>query len=189
MMPAFLANLAPGTFPQWGTFSLLLAMFVWALAVWIRGEPERTRAKSEAKALDNADAAILRAEYQALHQKNRDDYHKLANDFQKLVGTQRRCEQALAEAHAENRMYRDDVNTLLFLIRLLISEVKRLDRDPANIIIKQAEMTLTELERKRGEGNGVKALGALAEDAVEKAEASLDAAVVTKNEITGEIAK
>lgn len=135
-----------GTLPQWGT---LLAVLGGLLAWWIKGMPERARVKNEATVIEDTEAARIRAEYTALNKLAREDIHKLRNELAQVNAEQRKCGQALAEAHAETRSYKDDMSTLLFLIRLLVSEVKRLDPSPDNIIIQQAEMMLEELERKR----------------------------------------
>lgn len=189
-MSNYLGALAPGTLPQWGMLVTLLGIAAGLWTAWIRGAPERRRAANEARIIDNTEAGRLRDEFMALHKLDRKDIHDLRNSLAILTGDQHKCTKALGEAHAENLKNRDDMRTLLFLIRLLISEVKRLDPDPENIIIKQAEMTLLELERKRKAGDEV-VVGAAetADRAVTAAEKTVDAARETVAEIKAEVGK
>lgn len=156
-----------------------------ALVWWIRGMGDRRRAENEGRIIDNSEAGVLRAEMKELNAQARKDIHALRNELATLTLVQGKCEKALAAAHAENQGYRDDMQTLLFLIRLLISEVKRLDKEPDNAIIKQAEMTLTELERRRTPHGAQENAG----EAVHAAERSVEAAVATEIAVKAELGK
>lgn len=182
-LTAFFSNLS-GTPLQWSIFVAALTACAGVVTVLIRTAPDRRRAENEAKVIDNTEAALLRAEYTQMHETMRKRYHDLANEFQGLVGTQRACEKRLAEAHAENRGYRDDMRTLLFLARLLIKEIRRLDPDPNNIIIDQAEMTLSELEAKNSPALEAKTpTRAAAEQTLHAAEHTIE--VIDKQEGAG----
>lgn len=169
------------------TWALVLSL---ALVWWIRGMADRRRAENEGKKIDNDAEAVLRAEMMALNQKNRDSYHDLANKFMSLEGTQKLCEKKLAErdrqladAHAENRTNRDDMNILKFIIRLLFGEIERLDkRKGANPVIAQAREMLEQMEHKNGNGK-VDAAAAAAASTVYNAEITLHAAEKTQQEI------
>ena len=138
-----------GSLADWGTFAVVLTTFVGLAGYWIKGIPDRGRARNEEKVIDNTEAAAIRAEFADLNKQARNDIHELRDELQKVMAQQRDCDKALAAAHAENLTYRDDMNTLFFLVRLLICEIKRLDPNPDNMIIKQAEMMLGELDRRR----------------------------------------
>ena len=185
---SLLTHLTPGTLPQW-LMTGLLALIAGILTAWIRGMPERARVANEREVIDNADAGVLRTEFMGLYEKNRKDYHALANDMQVLSGVQHKCQKALAEAHAENRGYREDMRTLLFLAKLLINEIKRLDPNPHNSVIEQAEMTLFQLQKKHDPtwSDLVKSpQRQAAEGAVISAELTLNAAEHTVEEIDAE---
>ena len=191
-MTEWLIRFAPGTVPQWGMLVTLLTMAVGMATVWIRHGPARMAQANAATVIEHTDSALLRAEYLALNEKTRKDYHDLANEFQKLVGTQKTCEKALLESRAENRGYRDDMQMLLFLAKLLIKEIKRLDPDPNNLIIEQAEMTLFQLEQKHNPSPPEPTKSPqrqAAEGAVLSAERTLDAAAHTVDEIDAEEGK
>lgn len=135
-------------------------LVTWTLVVgtvliwWIRGWPERKRAATEAKAIELTDAAAIRGEYTALNKLARSDIHDLRNAVTSLKAEQHDCAKQLREAHAENhrlqieataaaRVNKEEISTMMFVIRLLISELKRLD--PESVIVRQAEETLTHM--------------------------------------------
>lgn len=163
-----------GTLPQWITSAGVLTLLAGLATAYIRGWPERRRAKNEAKVIDHTEAETIRAEYQTLNKQARDDIHALRGELAAVNAAQVKCDKALTDAQADTRLYKEDMGTLLFLIRLLVSEVKRLDANPHNIIIEQAEMTVDELARKRGVAlDTVSTVVAKAEHTVEAAQETL----------------
>lgn len=140
--------------------TMLLALGAW----WIRGMPDRGRVRNEAKVIADAELARRYKEWRA-------EVHELKNQLAVVLAEQRKCNQALAAALALNR-------PVLFLIRLLIREVKRLD--PESPIIGQAESTLEHLGQAIDDPAKSNVLNA-AEQAVEAAEQTVEEAKQAEN--------
>lgn len=150
------AGIQFGTVFQGGTLAaLVLLLGVW----WVRGMPDRGRVRNEAKVIADEELARRYKEWRA-------EVHELKNQLAIVLAEQRKCNQALSAALALNR-------PVLFLIRLLIREVKRLD--PTSPIIDQAETTLEHLGQAIDDPNKSDVLNA-AEQAVEAAEQTVEEA-------------
>ena len=145
------------------------SLVTWALILlavwWVRGIPDRMRASNEARVIDNADIAARLKDW-------RTEVHGLKNELAKVAAKQAQCDSALAEAHSVNRQNHDRMTTMMFIIRLLISELKRLD--PKSVIVKQAEETLVHMN---GGGDPNKS------DALNAAEHTVEAAKETCEEV------
>lgn len=124
-----LFGLQLGTVFQGGTLAAVLIILAGLATVWIKGIPDRLRATNEGRASNSAELA---QRYKAW----RTEVHDLKNEVSKAIAEQAMCGRALAEALAINR-------PVLFLIRLLVREVKRLD--PDSPIVTQAESTMVDL--------------------------------------------
>jgi hypothetical protein len=129
-----------GTVFQGGT---LLAVLGLALVWWIRGAPERARAKNEARKIEADEHTLIRTDYVQQIKDWRVEVHALRNELHALEGEQRKSSKDIAAATSLIRNYEDDRRTMLFLIRLLISELERLD--PNSIIVRQAKETLEQM--------------------------------------------
>jgi hypothetical protein len=122
---------------QGGILSTLLILVAGIITVWIKGMPERMRVALEHRAIAATEAAQRFKEW-------RNEVHALKNELAIVAAKQAGCDKALSEAHAINRANKGQTNTMLFIIRLLISELKRLD--PQSIIVRQAEETLAHMQ-------------------------------------------
>lgn len=167
-----LFGLQLGTIFQGGT--LLTACLI-AVGLWIRGYPERMRASNEGKTIAAAEAS---ERYKAW----RLEIHELKNEIAKVSAKQVITDGQLSESLAVNRHLRTQMTTMLFLIRLLISELKRLD--PKSAIVKQAELTLGEMDQ-HSDPNKSDALNT-AETAVQDAKQTVRSAQATCEEVKKE---
>ncbi len=121
----------------------LFLIFGGALIWWIRGMPARKLADNEGQRVDNEIKIAAAAELADRFRAWRQEVHELKNSLAKVAAEQIKCGEALADAHTLNRRNKDQMNTMLFIIRLLISELKRLD--PDSVIVMQAEATMAHM--------------------------------------------
>lgn len=136
-----------GTPFQGITAATVLALFALSFRSWLVNRPIMARAENERKIIDDADAARLRREFDDLNKQNRQDIHDLKDRLAGAIAAQHLSDKQLLEAASVQRQDRADMNSMVFLIRLLISEIKRLDPDPNNKIIEQAEVVLAHMGR------------------------------------------
>lgn len=125
-----------GTVFQGGTLAAMLALLAIVGRAWIIGIPERLRIANEGKTSASDELA---ERYKAW----RVEVHELRNATMVVAAKQAECDKALAEAHSVNRHNQVQMNTMLFLIRLLIRELERLA--PDSLIVQQAKATLEQL--------------------------------------------
>ena len=153
-------DIAPGTLPQWGTFAALITAIVGWGTVYIKGSPHRTEANSNAKQADNADYA---------------DQIKLFRDDVKALNSRVNVlQERLTQSESNNRIRADRITNMTFIIRLLISELRRID--PNSIIVQQAEALLKQMDH-------VETPTVEADRAVEKAQDTVIAAKATVAEL------
>lgn len=145
-MSAFLT----GSAAQWGLLGAFITAFFTALGIWFKYGPDRRRAENEAKSLEVTTEAKLRDEMTALNKQARKDIHDMREQLATMQAKQHFSDRRLLEAATVQRQDRADMDTMMFLIRLLISEVKRLDKSDNNAIIEQAESVLAHLTTIRG---------------------------------------
>ena len=153
-------DIAPGTLPQWGTFATLIAAIVGWGTVYIKGSPLRTKAESDAKQADNADYADQIKLF-------RDEVRSLNREVKVL-------QERLTQAESASRLRADRITNMTFIIRLLISELRRLD--PNSIIVQQAEALMKQMDY-------VEAPAAEADRAIDKAQDTVIAAKATVAEL------
>lgn len=132
-----------GTVFQGGTLAAILALLAVVLRTYIVGMPERARVALEGKTIATGEAS---ERYRAW----RVEVHELKTEVAKVSARQYLTDKQLSEALAVNRHNEVQMRTMLFLIRLLISELKRLD--PQSAIVKQAELTLEQMDEGRDPG-------------------------------------
>lgn len=154
-----------GTVFQGGTMAAMFAVLAIVGRAWIVGIPERLRVANEGKV---SAAAELAERYKAW----RVEVHDLRNDLQAVAGEQAKCNKALAEAHADNRLLHGEKNTMLFVIRQLIRELER--TAPDSIILEQGKATLEQM------GHGIDASKSTA---LAAAEHTVNAAKVVVEEV------
>ncbi len=160
-----ISQMDTGTLPAWGAFLSLLAILMGAVTVYIRGIPDRFRVKNEARQIEINEAELIRADYAKQIADFRTEVHGYRNDLQAVMGKQAETEKELERARSVSRQRSDRINNMMFIIRLLISELRRLD--PTSIIVKQAEAMLLQM----GEDDPHKSMTLnAAEHAVEAAE-------------------
>ena len=159
-------EIVPGTLPQWGTFAALIAAIVGWGTVYIKGSPLRTKAESDAKQADNAD-------YSAQIRGFRDEVHSYRSEVQVL-------RERLTQSESASRLRADRITNMTFIIRLLISELLRLD--PKSIIVQQAEVLLKQMDRSET-GLALTTPTETADRAVEKAQDTVVAAKATVAEL------
>lgn len=163
-----LFGLQLGTVFQGGTLlTLLLLLGVW----WVRGIPDRGRVKNEGKVIDNAEAEKIRTDYAAQIKDFRAEVHGYRNELAAIAAR-------LTASESVSRQRSDRINNMMFIIRLLISELRRLD--PTSIIVKQAEAMLQQMEPETSRTNDALSV---AEGAVADAEQTVVSATATVDEI------
>lgn len=100
--------------------TMILALGVW----WIRGMPDRTRAKNEGKVIDDADDALKRREW-------REEIHAVKNEMAKVVAALVACNRIATAAVTLNEQ-------MMFLYELLLSEQEH--TDPESKIVQRARL-------------------------------------------------
>jgi hypothetical protein len=126
-----------GTLSQFGTFVGVLAIVAGMVTVWIRGIPERRRVENEARAMDIDEAEKIRTDYAQQIRDFRKEVHGYRNDLQNM-------EARLSQSESTSRRRSDVIKDMMFIIRLLISELKR--TEPQSIIVGQAEAMLARMD-------------------------------------------
>ncbi len=161
-------QMALGTLPQWGAFLSLLAILMGGVTVYIRGIPDRLRVRNEARQIEIDEAELIRSDYAQQIVEFRKEVHGYRNELHAVALRQNSTEKALTEAQRISRQRSDRINNMMFVLRLVMSELRRLD--PSSVILKQAEAMLGSM----GEDDPLKSptLNA-AEHAVEAAETTV----------------
>jgi hypothetical protein len=118
-----------GSLPLWGTFITVLTTALGLLGVWIKGIPERRRAETEDKGLTGQQYAAQIADFRKEVHGYRNELHIIQRDLEK------------SESRARQRA--DRIVALTVVVKLVMSEIKRLD--PKSSILAQAEELLTQL--------------------------------------------
>lgn len=134
-MPEITFN--PSAIAQWGSFGSLFGIFVLALTTWIKGIPERLRVKNESVALQAKIEEDLRGEAAHRFQEFRDEVHGLRNELQVMSSR-------LSKSETTSRRRADKLSMMLFILHLLMTELRRLD--PDSDVLKQAEALLNRIE-------------------------------------------
>lgn len=117
-----LADLAPGTFPQWGTFLTALATLTGLITVYIKGMPERMRAGTEAKVAEAEGDSKLRAEL--LERIARQDAKIDAQDL--LITKEREdCHRQIARLEGMIQIFRHARNNADARFQALLMLLKR----------------------------------------------------------------
>ena len=161
-------EIVPGTLPQWGTFAALIAAILGGITAYIKGSPDRTKANSDAKQADNAD-------YSAQIKGFREEVNGYRSEVQVL-------RERLTQSESASRLRADRITNMTFIIRLLISELLRLD--PNSIIVQQAEFLLRQMDRNEpGSTAPAPTPTENADRAVEKAQDTVVAAKATVAEL------
>jgi hypothetical protein len=132
-----------GTLSQIGSFVALVGLFAGMVTVWIKGMPERSRVANEARQLDINEAESLRVDYAKQIREFRAEVHGYRNDLAKM-------ETRLSQSERTSSRRSDVIKDMMFIIRLLISELKRIE--PKSVIVGQAEamvdrMGLSEVDK------------------------------------------
>lgn len=131
-------GLPVGNFPQWGAFLSLMGLLVGAVTVYIKGIPERTRARNEGAGQESNAETAIRKEYVDQIREFRKEVHGYRNDLQ-IIAIR------LNTSESISRQRGDRIRNMLFIIRLLISELKRID--PTSIVVSQAEAMIEQMVR------------------------------------------
>ena len=170
-----------GTPFQGGILATLLLILGVNMRSWIVGIPDRTRAENEATVIENAEQARQ-------HTEDRKEIHILRNDVSRLIARQTELERLLTHALATSSVRKEQMDSMMSLIELLIDEVDRIDK--ASIIVPQARLLLKQMRaaanRKvdpfKNNPHQSDALNA-AEHTVEAAEETKIAAVAAHKEV------
>ena len=150
-MPEFIQSL--GTPFQGATLlTVLLAALVW----WIRGMPDRHRAKNEGRALDDADDEKRREEW-------RKEIHAIKNELAISAAELLKCNRLATAANVLNEQ-------LMFLYELLLSEAEA--HDPASKIVQRARLSFNRISKDLKDSSKSGALNA-AEHTVEAAKVAV----------------
>lgn len=136
-------GLLPGTVPQWGAFLSLLAILMGAVTVYIRGIPERLRARNEADKIKIDAAEKIRTDYANQIRDFRAEVHGYRNDLHVITAR-------LATSEATSRHRADKLRMMAFIVRLVLEELRSIN--PNNKVIGQAEDLLDELGKSEPKG-------------------------------------
>lgn len=154
-----------GSFAQWALFGTAVTAFFTALGIWFKHAPDRRRAANELEQIKINEAELIRTDYTKQIKDFRLEVHGYRND---LAVIQLRLE----KSESVSRQRSDRINNMMFIIRLLISELKR---HGPSIIVDQAEAML----RQMGETDE----GANKSPALSAAEHAEQAASLTVGEV------
>lgn len=160
-MPEFLNSL--GTPFQGAT---LLTVIGIAIVWWIRGMPDRHRAKNEGQMHDDADDEKRRRE-------RRQEIHDIKGELAKAVAELVRCNQLATAANARNEQ-------LMFLYELLLSEAEA--HDPTSKIVQRARLSFNRISTDLKDPNKSDARNTV-ELAVEDAKQSLASTKDARDEV------
>ncbi|MDQ3023221.1 MAG: hypothetical protein M3R04_02370 [bacterium] len=125
-----------GTVFQGATFAAVLTALLTALGIWFKYGPDRTRADNEGTVIRNAEDARQ-------HRLWRDEVHELKNGMGKLIARQTELERLLTHALATSSMRKEQMDSMLSLIELLIDEVDRIDKK--SIVVPQSRLLLKQM--------------------------------------------
>lgn len=136
-------TLTPSVIAQWGSFASLFGLFILALTTWIKGIPDRLRVKNETVALQAKIEEDLRGEAAHRFQEFRDEVHGLRNELQVMSSR-------LSKSETTSRRRADKLSMMLFILQLLMTELRRID--PDSPVLKQAEGLLNRIETEAEPG-------------------------------------
>lgn len=131
--------------PSVSTGNVITWTLIFAVAVmwWIRGIPDRTRARNEGRVIDHARDERQYREWRA-------EVHGYKNEVMGLRGELAASDKKLAEmerllAHtlSTSSVRKEQMNSMMSLIELLIAELERIDED--SIIVPQAKVLLKQM--------------------------------------------
>lgn len=136
-MTAIIDAINPG---QWVILATILIGFATA---YFKFRPDQTRADTEATVVNNAEVALRFREF-------RDEVHGYKNQVMALQAAQKvndkkqlELEKLLTHALATSSVRRDQMNSMMALIELLIAELEKID--PKSIIVPQAKVLLKQM--------------------------------------------
>lgn len=152
-----------GTVFQGGTFGAALIVLAVVARTYILGIPERARVRNEAKVIDNAEVAMRFKEWRA-------EVHAMKNELAVVKAE-------LHSSNAQRARNRDRFNMVLFILRLVMTELRRLD--PQSAVIRQADALLAQVTEEEESP----------EDAVSAAKATVASAEVTLEEVKKDAGK
>jgi predicted metal-binding protein len=143
-----------GTVFQGGT---LLTAVVIGVGLWIRGHPDRTRAKNEGRVIDDADDEKRRKEW-------RKEIHDIRNELNVSAAELSKCNKLAVAAITLNEQ-------MMFLFELLLSELEH--SDPASKIVQRARLMFNRISSDLKDPSKSNALNA-AENTVEAAKSVVE---------------
>lgn len=156
-------------YPMGTPFQGITALFlgIAAIGIWyVRGMPDRTRAKNEGRVIDDADDALKRREWRA-------EIHEVKNELAKVVAALVACNRIATAAVALNEQ-------MMFLFELLLSEHE--DQHPDSKIVQRARLMFDRISRELKDPSKSDALNT-AETAVEDARQTLSSTKETCEEV------
>lgn len=130
-----------GTVFQGGTLAAMLATLAIVARAYVIGMPDRERVKNEGRVIDNAEVALRFKEWRA-------EVHGMKNELAVVKAE-------LHQSNAQRARNRDRFNMVLFILRLVMAELRRLDPDSA--VIKQADGLLKQVTDQEEDGDAVSA--------------------------------
>ena len=128
---------------QGGIFTTLVAILGVVARQYVAGAADRKRASNEGHKILTEEHTLIRQDYTKQIIDLRVAMHELRNEMQVLTNSHQSTTKLLVEAQSINRHNKEQMHTMMFLIKLLISELKRID--PDSIIVAQAESTLNQM--------------------------------------------
>lgn len=135
-MTQALSLLTSGAFPLWGIFVVAVITLAGMVTAYIKGVPDRQRAATEATKVTGDQHAEQIKELREELRRLTGELHSYVNDLQ-IMGIR------LNKSESESRRRGDLITNMTFIIRLLISELRRLD--PNSVIVAQAEALMAQM--------------------------------------------
>ena len=115
--------------PEWGLFFTGLSILAGLITVYIRGIPDRRRVELEEKSMTGQQYAAQIAEFRKEVHGYRNELHVVQRDLER--------------AESKSRQRGDRIVALTIVIKLVMSELRRLD--PQSLILTQAEDLLSQM--------------------------------------------
>ncbi len=122
-----------GSAAQWATFVVII---IGGITAWFKYAPERRRAANEGDQIKINEAELIRTDYAKQIADFRREVHGYKNEVAKVTA-------ALSLSESARRRRDDRIAQMMFVLRLLMSEVRRLD--PKSVILDQAEAMLEQM--------------------------------------------
>lgn len=121
---------------QGGKLVALIAGIAMAVGAWMKQRPASQHAENEAMQISSKEAELIRTDYAQQIRDFRLEVHDYRNELHAVV-------LRLSTSEAQSKRRGDKLTMMAFVLRLVMTELRRLD--PGNQIIDQAEALLGQI--------------------------------------------